>query len=259
MEQNISWIGTAEAAGQLGVTPRRVAGLCSEGKIAGAFRNGRQWKIPAESLQQFMTRSGKQPLEGNDDHGALPVAIGNTSYIDVSSECYYVDKTLLIRDLIDQHSMVTLFTRPRRFGKTLAINMLKTFFEKTQEDTSRYFTDKKIWACGEKYRALQGAYPVIMLTFKDVKYDSWRDTREAIRLVMKDEYQRHPELTESTRLDQDSKDSIFRMADGDMTDVELSRSLMNLTRQYFKGFLHALLVDPFIFTMSLESLIYRLS
>ena len=230
MEQNISWIGTAEAAGQLGVTPRRVAGLCSEGKIAGAFRKGRQWKIPAESLQQFMTRSGKQPLEGNDDHGALPVAIGNTSYIDVSSECYYVDKTLLIRDLIDQHSMVTLFTRPRRFGKTLAINMLKTFFEKTQEDTSRYFTDKKIWACGEKYRALQGAYPVIMLTFKDVKYDSWRDTREAIRLVMKDEYQRHPELTESTRLDQDSKDSIFRMADGDMTDVELSRSLMNLTR-----------------------------
>ena len=230
MERKPSWIGTAEAASMLGMTPRRIIGLCSEGKIAGAFQKGRRWNIPAESIRQFMTRSGKQMADGTEDHAALPVAIGNTSYIDVSSECYYVDKTLLIRDLIDAHSMVTLFTRPRRFGKTLAINMLKTFFEKTQDDTSRYFTDKKIWACGEKYRALQGAYPVIMLTFKDIKYDSWRDTREAIRLVMKDEYQRHTELTENDRLDQDSKDSISRMADGDLTDVELSRSLMNLTR-----------------------------
>jgi hypothetical protein len=98
-----------------------------------------------------------------------------------------VDKTLLIRDLIDGRSMVTLFTRPRRFGKTLAINMIKTFFEKSEEDTSRYFIDKKIWQCGEKYRSMQGKYPVIMLTFKDVKYDTWEESMEAIRLIIYDQ------------------------------------------------------------------------
>jgi len=125
--------------------------------------------------------------------------------------------------------MVTLFTRPRRFGKTLAINTIKTFFEKTDEDTSRYFTDKKIWQCGDKYRALQGKYPVIMLTFKDVKYNSWEESMEAIRLVVKDEYKRHPELAESTVLDTDARNYIDRMERGDLSGVELQRSLLNLT------------------------------
>ena len=89
-----------------------------------------------------MEKAGISFPEDEDASGEslLPCAVGNTSYIEISSECYYVDKTLLIRDLIDDHSMVTLFTRPRRFGKTLAVNMIKTFFEKTEEDTSTYFT-----------------------------------------------------------------------------------------------------------------------
>lgn len=62
----------------------------------------------------------------------LSCAVGNTSYIDIVKNSYYVDKTLLIRDLIDDHSAVTLFTRPRRFGKTLTMDMLKVFFEKTK-------------------------------------------------------------------------------------------------------------------------------
>ena len=163
-----------------------------------------------------------------DAQNLLPVAIGNTSYIEVSSECYYVDKTLLIRDLIDDHNMVTLFTRPRRFGKTLAINTIKTFFEKTEEDTSRYFADKKIWRCGEKYQAMQGKYPVIMLTFKDVKYNSWEESMEAIRLVVKDEYKRHLELFQSTALDADTKKYMERMENGILSGVELQRSLLNL-------------------------------
>ena len=157
------------------------------------------------------------------------VAIGNTSYIEVSSECYYVDKTLMIRDLIDDHNMVTLFTRPRRFGKTLAINTIKTFFEKTEDDTSRYFKDKNIWSCGEKYRSMQGVYPVIMLTFKDVKYSTWEESLEAIRLVVKDEYKRHPELLTSTVIDYDAKNYIDRMEKGTLSGVELQRSLLNLT------------------------------
>ena len=148
-------------------------------------------------------------------------------------ESYYVDKTLLIRDLVDDHNMVTLFTRPRRFGKTQTINMIKTFFEITQEDTAKFFADKKIWQCGEKYRSLQGKFPVVMLTFKDVKYNTWEESLEAIRLVIKDEYKRHAELFGSSRLDADSKRYIERMECGTLSSVELQRSLLNLVRMLF--------------------------
>ena len=226
------YVGTAEAAKLLQMTGRRVAGLCNEGKLSGAFRSGRNWKIPFETVKKYMDAKGITLPEYYKENAQdlLPVAVGNTSYIEVSSKCYYVDKTLLIRDLIDDHNMVTLFTRPRRFGKTLAINTLKTFFEKSEEDTSHYFTNKKIWECGEKYRSLQGAYPVIMLTFKDVKYDNWQDSREAIRLVIKDEYKRHLELAGNSLMYSDVKNCIDRMETGEISDVELSRALLNLTR-----------------------------
>ena len=226
------YIGTTEAARLLQMTSRRVVGLCGEGKLPGASRSGRNWRIPVESVKQYMKDAGiPLPEEAADDvRELLPVAIGNTSYIEISSECYYVDKTLLIRDLIDDHNMVTLFTRPRRFGKTLAINTIKTFFEKTEENTAKYFIDKKIWQCGEKYQSMQGRYPVIMLTFKDVKYNSWEESLEAIRLVVKDEFKRHPELYESSVLDADAKNYMDRMEKGTLSTVELQRSLLNLTR-----------------------------
>ena len=226
------YIGTTEAARLLQMTSRRVVGLCGEGKLPGASRSGRNWRIPVESVKQYMKDAGIPLLEeaADDVRELLPVAIGNTSYIEISSECYYVDKTLLIRDLIDDHNMVTLFTRPRRFGKTLAINTIKTFFEKTEENTAKYFIDKKIWQCGEKYQSMQGRYPVIMLTFKDVKYNSWEESLEAIRLVVKDEFKRHPELYKSSVLDADAKNYMDRMEKGTLSTVELQRSLLNLTR-----------------------------
>ena len=91
-------------------------------------------------------------------------------------EYYYVDKTLVIRGFLDNRPMVSLFTRPRRFGKTLNMDMLRVFFEKTEEDTSKYFRDKMIWQCGESYTSYQGKYPVIFLSFKDVKCSSSFDT-----------------------------------------------------------------------------------
>ena len=106
------------------------------------------------------------------------------------SEYYYVDKTLLIKDFLDQKPLVSLFTRPRRFGKTLNMDMLRVFFERTDTDTSRYFTDKAIWKCEEEYRSHQGKYPVIFLTFKDVKFDTWEATIEKIRALLQEEYGR---------------------------------------------------------------------
>ena len=67
-----------------------------------------------------------------------------------------MDKTLLIREFLDRKAFVSLFTRPRRFGKILNMDILRVFFEISDEDTSRYFTDKAIWKCGDKYRKHQG-------------------------------------------------------------------------------------------------------
>lgn len=165
---------------------------------------------------------------------SLPCAVGSTSYIDTVKNSYYVDKTLLIRDLIDDHAAVTLFTRPRRFGKTLAVDMLKVFFEKTDEDNSVYFRDKKIWDCGEFYRKQQGAYPVIYITFKDVKFDNWKDSLEAIRLVIRDEYMRHADILSWDGLDVVEKDYLDRMQKGTLSNVEYTRALLNLSRMLEK-------------------------
>ena len=72
----------------------------------------------------------------------LPLPIGASDYKKVSQDYYYVDKTLLIKDILDEQAKVTLFTRPRRFGKTLNMYMLRTFFEKAKYDTSKYFINK---------------------------------------------------------------------------------------------------------------------
>ena len=73
----------------------------------------------------------------------LPLPIGVSNYSLAASEYYYIDKTMMIKDFIDERPMVTLFTRPRRFGKTLNMDMLRTYFERSDKDTSVYFRDKK--------------------------------------------------------------------------------------------------------------------
>lgn len=75
----------------------------------------------------------------------LPMPVGISDYRLASSEYYYVDKTLMIKEFLDERPMVSLLTRPRRFGKTLNMDIFRTFFEKTDEDTSVYFRDKKIY------------------------------------------------------------------------------------------------------------------
>ncbi|MBQ9331352.1 MAG: AAA family ATPase, partial [Oscillospiraceae bacterium] len=115
MPKEVNYIGTAKAASMLRMTSRRVVGLCHEGKLEYAVQNGRSWKIPEASVRAYMKAAGKGSTESGEQEARLPFAVGSTSYIELASECYYVDKTLLIRDLIDERSIVTLFTRPRRF------------------------------------------------------------------------------------------------------------------------------------------------
>jgi len=156
--------------------------------------------------------------------------IGISDYVRAQSEYYYVDKTLLIKDFLDRKPLVSLFTRPRRFGKTLNMDMFRVFFEKSVEDTSVYFTDKLIWKCGQEYKKQQGKYPVIYLTFKDVKYETWTAMLDKLSGLLQVEFGRHKELLESDRIADYEKDFFRKVLYGNASEVELSSSLENLSR-----------------------------
>ena len=159
-----------------------------------------------------------------------PLPIGFSDYIRTQSEYYYVDKTLLIKEILDRKPLVSVFTRPRRFGKTLNMDMLRVFFEISDEDTSVFFSDKEIWECGSEYREHQGKYPVIFLTLKDVKFDSWSETIDKIKDLLQTEYGRHQELLESERIANYEKEYFKRIIEGTATEVDLSSALEKLSR-----------------------------
>ncbi|MCC8105978.1 MAG: AAA family ATPase [Clostridiales bacterium] len=220
-----------EMASIWNVTERTVTNFCKNGKIPGAVKEGKSWKIPDDVRKPDDGRisSGKYVKKAAGAQ-RKPLPIGISDYIRAQSEYYYVDKTLLIREFLDQKPLVSLFTRPRRFGKTLNMDMLRVFFEKTDTDTSIYFTDKAIWKCGEEYRSHQGAYPVIFLTFKDVKFDTWKATLEKLKALLQEEYGRHQELADSDKLSEYEKDYFSKILNGTANEVELTSALEKLSK-----------------------------
>ncbi len=227
-------ISVKEAAKLWDLTERRVSALCKNGKIEGAVKQGRAWTIPANAEKPIDNRVKTGAYIKESKPVNLPLPIGISDYRLASSEYYYVDKTMMIKDFIDERPMVSLFTRPRRFGKTLNMDMLRTFFEKTKEDTSVYFKDKKIWSCGKKYREYQGKYPVIFVTFKDIKFDTWEKTFAAIKKVFSKEAGRHNELRTSHMCDEFEKKTFEKLLSGNMNDVELSGALRDLSHMLHK-------------------------
>ena len=119
--------------------------------------------------------------------GKLPLPVGTSDWATFSRDSYCVDKTLMIKDLIDTRTRVALFTRPRRFGKTTAMRMIRAFYE----GDASLFHDKQIWAAGEQYRAEQGAHPVIYLTFKDVKQTTAEEAFVKLTSLLSSEIFRH--------------------------------------------------------------------
>lgn len=211
------------------VTERTVTAFCKSGKISGAIKIGKSWQIPddAEKPADGRISSGKY-IKRTKERKPLPIGISD--YVRAQSEYYYVDKTLLIKEFLDQKPLVSLFTRPRRFGKTLNMEMLRVFFEISEEDTSKYFKDKAIWKCGEEYRSHQGKYPVVFLTFKDVKFDSWEATIDKIRSLLQAEFGRHQELLGSERIATFEKEYFIKILEGSATEVDLTSALDNLSR-----------------------------
>ena len=113
---------------------------------------------------------------------AVPVGIEDFERI-INEDYYYVDKTILIEELLINRAPVTLFTRPRRFGKTLNMSMLRYFFDvKDKEENKKLFENLKIY--DSEYMSEQGKYPVIFVSLKDLKEDTWEECLESIKDIM---------------------------------------------------------------------------
>ena len=222
-------ISVREAAVRWNITERRVATLCKNGRIAGAKKQGNRWLIPADTQKPADQRLKTGAFRKTERAPKLPLPIGVSNYCLASSEYYYIDKTMMIKDFIDERPMVTLFTRPRRFGKTLNMDMLRVFFEKTAEDTSVYFKDKQIWQYGDFYTRHQGQYPVVFLTFKDVKCLTWEETFQKIRILISLEFIRHNELENSSVLTTYEKEQYHRLASDNATEVDCQMGLQLLS------------------------------
>lgn len=214
-----------------GVSERTVNDLCKKGKIDGAVKEGRSWLIPDDARKPADGRvSYGKYIKRSETKELKPLPIGISDYVRAQAEYYYVDKTMLIKDFLDQKPMVSLFTRPRRFGKTLNMDMLRVFFEISEDDTSKYFTDKAIWKCGEEYRTQQGIYPVVFLTFKDVKFDTWEATIHKIRGLLQEEYGRHPELALSDKIADYEKEYFQKVLNGTASEVDMTSALEKLSK-----------------------------
>ena len=141
----------------------------------------------------------------------------------IDQNLYYVDKTLLIRDIITKGGKVNLFTRPRRFGKTLSLTMLKTFFEIEYDydgnlvDNRRYFEGKKVMEAGDGIVSRLGKYPVLFLTLKSAKQPDFVGAFYQLKNAIQREIDRHRYLLDSDKLNEDDKDKLRQWIKCDFT------------------------------------------
>ncbi|MCP4129628.1 MAG: AAA family ATPase [bacterium] len=131
----------------------------------------------------------------------LPVGISDFKDV-IEEDYYFIDKTLFIKEIIDNSAKVLLVPRPRRFGKTINLSMLRYFYEKTEKNNKHLFEKLAIWQQQEEYTSKQGKYPVIFLTFKDIKSQEWADCLQLIKSTVADEFKRHSYLLEGDILEE---------------------------------------------------------
>lgn len=231
----MEYLSCSDASKAMGFSVRRIQQMCKNGELPGAIKEGRKWLIPDETIHMNHFAKNK----------SLPIGVSDFKL--ATTGYYYVDKTLMIRDFLDKKPMVSLFTRPRRFGKTLNMDMLRVFFEKTNEDTSVYFKDKQIWQCGDYYTKHQGQYPVIFLTFKDVKSMTWEETFQKIRRLISLEFIRHNELETSSVLTSYEKEQYHLLAgdSGDEVDCQMGLQLLSLLLHKHYGRECIIIIDEY--------------
>ena len=159
---------------------------------------------------------------------AKVISIGNQSFESMRErDNFYVDKTSFIKEWWENEDIVTLITRPRRFGKTLNMNMLECFFSNKYKDRGDLFEGLDIWK-EEKYCKLQGTYPVIFLSFADVKQNNYEETIQKIKKIIFDIYQKYDFLKDWEGLT-DKEKTAFRNIDCVMSDIVAQGAIKDLS------------------------------
>lgn len=166
---------------------------------------------------------------------ALPIGIEDFKEM-IDKDYYFVDKTLLIRDLLEKKTKVCLMTRPRRFGKTLNISMIRRFFEKTDEDNAYLFKGLKISECSEEILSHQGQYPVIFISLKSMKQETYEEAFDSFRSIIIREFNRHDDILMSENLSPSNRKAFENIYYGRVqTEEALMTSLYVLSRCIFEA------------------------
>ncbi|MCI9307164.1 MAG: AAA family ATPase, partial [Lachnospiraceae bacterium] len=164
---------------------------------------------------------------------ARTVGIGIQSFEKIRENNYfYIDKTNFIKEWWENGDDVTLITRPRRFGKTLMMNTLEQFFSVKYKDRGDLFEGLFIWS-DERFRSIQGTYPVIFLSFAEIKDTNYSDMRKNICRLIADEYARNVFLLEGDCLTEQQKDT-FRRKNMEMEDVDAVSALKQLSEYFYR-------------------------
>lgn len=157
----------------------------------------------------------------------IPVGISDFKEI-IERNYYYVDKTLLIKDIVESGKVI-LITRPRRFGKSLNLSMLRYFYEQNEQSTAHLFDNLAVWQ-HPSLRELQGAYPVIFVTFKDLLSSSYEVMINQFAYAISQEFNRHEYLLSSSALNESEKKRFKRILNEEGSQVDLGTSLQFLLR-----------------------------
>lgn len=165
----------------------------------------------------------------------IPIGISDFKEL-IQDKCYFIDKSLLIKEFMDVNAKIVLIPRPRRFGKTLNMSMIKYFFQNTEEDNRKLFVGLNI----EKEKGLmeiQGKYPVIFLSFKDEKHLSFENLETSLKRLMSDIYLEHRYCLDNVNLHEVEIEYYNKVLRKELNLVELSDSLSKLSKfiyDYYK-------------------------
>lgn len=160
---------------------------------------------------------------------------------------YFIDKSLFIKDIIDNQSSVSLITRPRRFGKTLNMSMLKYYFDCTEKDSKELFDGLKIMEQGEEYTSKINYYPCIYLTLKDAGLMTYELMIMQLKTIIMDLYYDNKYLLESLEISEGEKTTFKRILAAKAKDIDLINSIRTLSRIMFNYYKRPviLLVDEY--------------
>jgi len=159
----------------------------------------------------------------------IPVGVEDFKRL-VDKEYYFIDKTLMIKDIIDCRDTISLITRPRRFGKTLNMSMIQRFFEKTDESNAYLFKNLKISEEGEEYLRYQGRYPVITISLKSVKQPDYKQAFTEFKNIIINEFGRHRKVLKCDDLLPADKKKFEAIISDEADDSVYNTSLQLLSR-----------------------------